>query len=169
MNYQIIGAICVIAACGCFGFLLAAHYIQHIRLVRQLIWALDYMECELQYRNTALADLCREASWQCTGQIRVLLRLSEELEAQVFPDVSICMASALARSGNFPRDIQQILHKLGQILGKFDLTGQLKELDIVRKECRDVLQELLADKDTRIRSYQTLGLCTGAAIAILFV
>lgn len=170
MNYQIIGAACVISACGGFGFILAAHHVQCIQLVRQLIGALDYMACELQYRSTALPQLCRDTALQCKGRIKLLFTfLSDELELQISPNVSYCMEAAIERSGDFPKCVQQIFHMLGQSFGNFDLSGQLKGLEAARKECRELLQTLLVNKDTRVRSYQTLGLCAGAAIAILFI
>ena len=58
---------------------------------------------------------------------------------------------------------------LGRWLGRFDLDGQLKGLDAVRQECRRHLEELNNNREVRLRSYQTLGLCAGAAIAILFI
>lgn len=170
MNYQIIGAVCIVSACGGFGFILAARHIQSIQLVRQLISALDYMACELQYRNTALPELCRDTAIQCKGRIKLLFAfLSDELESQISPNVSYCMNAAVEKSGDFPSCLQQIFHMLGYSLGRFDLSGQLKGLEAARKECRELLQTLLLNKDTRIRSYQTLGLCAGAAIAILFI
>ena len=170
MNYQIVGAVCVISSCGGFGFLLAAHYLQNIQLVRQMIGALDYMACELQYRGTALPELCREASTQCQGRMRSFFAmLSGELESQTFPNASLCVAAVLAKSNDLPISVQHICRMFGQCLGRFDLPGQLEGLEAARKECRELLQKHLANKENRIRSYQTLGLCAGAAIAILFV
>ena len=54
-------------------------------------------------------------------------------------------------------------------IGRFDLEGQLQGLESVRVYCRDQLDNLAKDRDVRLRSYQTLGLCAGAALAILFV
>lgn len=170
MNYKMIGAVCVVAACGGCGFLFAAQYIQRVRLLRQLIAALDYMECELQYRNTALPELCDQTAQQCQGKIKTLfLTLSDELEAQISPNVALCMDITLKRCSDLPEQIKEMCTVLGRSLGKFDLHGQLKGLEATRSECREKLEMLLHNKDARIRSYQTLGLCAGAALAILFV
>lgn len=170
MNYKFFGAVCVIAACGGFGFLMAAQHMQRIHLLRELISALDYMECELQYRSTALPELCFQTAQQSRGKIKALLQfLSEELEAQISPNVSLCIAIALERCGELPDVIKNMCGYLGNSLGKFDLMGQLKGLDETRLVCRNQLETLLRNKDIRTHSYQTLGLCAGAAIAILFV
>ena len=170
MNLKLFGAICVIVGCGGWGFLVAAQYLQRIRLLRQLVGALDYMECELQYRSTALPALCRQTAQECSGKIRLLfLTLSEELEAQICPNVERCMAAALQRCGDLPRVIVHSCRNLGNTLGKFDLQGQLRGLDGIRQECRQKLQHLQTNHEARLRSYQTLGLCAGAALAILFI
>jgi len=49
------------------------------------------------------------------------------------------------------------------------MEGQLKGLESVRQECRRQVETLSYNRDARLRSYQTLGLCAGAALAILFV
>ena len=58
---------------------------------------------------------------------------------------------------------------LGTSLGRFDLTGQLNGLEQVRSHCRRELEALAGNRDQRVRGYQTLGICAGAALAILFV
>ena len=50
----------------------------------------------------------------------------------------------------------------------FDLAGQLKSLKALQRACQDALVSLERDKDVRMRNYQTLGLCAGAALAIIF-
>ena len=58
---------------------------------------------------------------------------------------------------------------LGASLGRFDLQGQLQGIESVRAQCRKDLAELEDNRDQRLRSYQTLGLCAGCALAILFL
>ena len=170
MSIKLFGVICVISGCGGWGFLVAAQYMQRTRLLRCLLGALDYMECELQYRSTALPTLCRQTAEQCSGKIgRLFLLLSEELEAQISPNVELCMASVLTRYSDFPRSVTRLLRSLGNSLGKFDLDGQIRGLDAIRQETRQKLEQLQKNHETRIRSYQTLGLCAGTAIAILFM
>lgn len=170
MNYKIFGAVCVIAGCGGWGFLIAAQYLRKIRLLRQLAAALDYMECELQYRATTLPVLCCQTGEQSTGKLKTLfLKLGEELEAQISPNVECCMASALEKCGDLPAVIKRLCRELGCNMGKFDLQGQLRGLDATRMECRQRLEQLQRNQEARLRSYQTLGLCAGAALVILFI
>lgn len=170
MEYKWIGAILTVAGCGGFGFTLAAMHRHEERSLRQLIAVLDYMACELQFRMTPLPELCRQASRESHGPVReVLLRLGNELDHQISPDVAGCMRTALSAAGDIPKQTSDNLTLLGNSLGRFDLDGQLGGLESVRSACRRDLEALTKDRDVRLRSYQTLGLCAGAALAILLI
>ena len=170
MSIKWFGAILVIVACGGVGFSMAAGCKREEWALRSFISALDFMTCELQFRLTPLPDLCRQAGKECRGIIgSVLTELARELESQIIPDADSCMYAAISRFDNIPNTTAEALRLLGTSLGRFDLQGQLQGLEQVRSHCRRELERLTADKDQRIRSYQTLGVCAGAALAILFV
>lgn len=170
MNVKIIGAALIIAGCGGVGFSMAAAHRREEKSLRQLIRALDFMGCELQYRLTPLPELCRCAAAESGGAVSHLLaNLATELEAQVAPDAASCMNAALSKTKGLPQRTRKNLMLLGSSLGQFDLQGQLTGLEAARKQCRRELDELSRDRDVRLRSYQTLGLCAGSALAILFM
>lgn len=170
MTIKWIGAILIIIGCGGVGFSIAAAHRAEERQLQILIGALDYMQCELQYRLTPLPELCRQTAAQAGGAVRAVFTvLADELENQISPDVSCCLTAALSKIPDIPKYTQASLRNLGKTLGRFDLDGQLLGLEAVRQECRRNLDSLTANRETRLRSYQTLGLCAGAALAILFI
>lgn len=169
MSEKWLGAILIIGSCGGFGFSLASEYRKKERAFRQLLRALSYMECELQYRLTPLPELCRLAAQETDGIIRdVLFRLAGEMEGQTAPDAEICMKSVLQSTPSIPKPLGKHLQILGKTLGQFDLPGQLKELEGAQAACKRELEEIKSHRETTTKSYQVLGLCAGAALAILF-
>ena len=66
-------------------------------------------------------------------------------------------------------NVSKIAITLGRTLGRFDLDGQLIGLENARRDCRRAVDALSENRDNRLRCYQTLGLCAGAALAILFI
>lgn len=170
MEYKWIGAALVILSCGGFGFSLCAAQKQEEWTLRQLAAALDYMQCELQYRLTPLPELCRQAGQHGKGIIRqVFVKLAEELECQLTYDVATCMHTVLQTLEQLQPKTRSYLQLLGESMGRFDLDGQMKGLEAVRQQCREDIHNLTVDKSVRLRSYQTLGLCAGAALVILFI
>ena len=170
MDCKWIGAVLIVVGCGGFGFSLCAEHRHQEKSLRGLIAILDFMACELQYRMTPLPELCRMASEETTGILRRVFHiLSEELEQNTAPDVSAAMDTALRTGGELPEKTRDQLLALGRSMGRFDLTGQLSALESVRAGCRRDLEAFSAGREVRLRNYQTLGLCAGAALAIILI
>lgn len=170
MTIKIYGAIFVILACSGFGFSLAAAYLKEVRALRNLIKAVNYMKSELQYRYTALPELCAHAAQVTDGCVRKFFSLlAEELESQICPNTGQCVLNVLARQQDLPSPAKEIVTDLGKSLGVFGLSGQLDGLLQIQAACEDKLAGLTKHQDIRVRSYQTLGVCAGAALAILLV
>lgn len=169
MTLKIFGALCIVAACGGMGYSMAMAHKREEHSLRQLIGVLDHMGCELQYRLTPLPELCRCAAEETSGAVGQALKvLTQELESQISPDASSCMSAAVEKVNRLAPSVRKNLLTLGLSLGRFDLQGQLRGIEGVRAQCRSDLDALEKNRDARLRSYQTLGLCAGCALAILF-
>ena len=170
MSYKLVGSICVLAASGIFGVALAYHHLQSIKLMENLITILHDMECELRYRRTSLPQLCRQIGDQRSGKLsEVFLILSEEMDQQIKSDAYRCMLVALEKANVSDPHIYGALQELGNSFGRFDVDGQVRGLKRIREKCELDYKVLLEKKKNYLYSYQTLGLCAGAAIVILFV
>ncbi len=170
MLLKFIGAFCVIIGCGAVGFRIAAVYRYEEKCMRQLLDTVSYMIWELNYRLTPLPTLCRQAASRKNGAVyRFLLNLANEMDAQLSPNVALCCKVCLDKQKDLPTQSRKLIEILGSNLGKFDLDGQIDSLNTLKAEIQRQLESHCKDKDVRIRSYQTLGLCAGAAMAILFV
>ena len=170
MTLKTFGIILVVLGCSGAGFLMAVNYRLEEKSLKQLVRILDYMESELQCRLTAFPELCRQISRDFDGiPGRILGELSIEMDSQISPDIKCCMQTVLARKKDTPPITRKMLEILSRSAGRFDLNGQIRNLESVRFECNRNIELLENNKDARLRSYQTLGLCAGAALAILLV
>ena len=170
MNYKWMGAMLIVAACGAVGFGLAGAYRREEQTLGQLMGALDYMICELRYRLTPLPELFRLAAEESRGWVAAALKESSEaLNRQTEPDAEGCIRASLERMAGLPGKTAEAFGVLAAGLGRFNLEGQLQGLEAARSHCRRELDMLRSGREARLRSYQTLGLCAGAALAILFV
>lgn len=168
MYPKIIGAVLVIACCGSYGMLLANGQRKEVVMLHQLIRAISTMVSELEYRLTPLPELCRIAGDSATMPLqRTFHEIADALSDQVFPDVRKVFATVLQRNKALPKHTSEHLLLLGQTLGKFDLPGQLRGLELCKQEILHKLNEMERNQQQRLRSYQTLGFCAGAALAIL--
>ncbi len=170
MSLRYIGAILIFISCGAVGFIMAANYRREERCLSRMVQILDHMQCELEYRLTPLPQLCTLVSQQETGCLhKVFASLVQELESQIAPDVATCMQAALSGIKDIPTATRQTLTALGSCLGKYDLSGQINEIKSVKQNAQSILDKIRSHQDLRLRSYQTLGLCIGAGLAILLL
>lgn len=170
MDIRWIGAALVVGSCAAAGFHMAAQHRWETSLLKQLLTIMDYMECELQYRRTPLPELCMTAAGKATGILGEVLRaLSKSLESCISPSAEQCMRAVLACFDRLPATAKEILLLFGNSLGEFDLEGQINGLKAVKLECHRQLDARRNNQEERIRSYQTLGVCAGAGLAILFI
>lgn len=170
MNYKWIGAVLVIIGCGGFGFLVASASKQEEKHLRELLEAIAFMISELQYQLTPLPELLQRAADYTSGALKqVFSTLGEELSGQAAPDAESCVRSALEKCHSLPVLTGNILRFMGRSLGKFNLSGQMNGLILVKEACKENLQKLTKDRAERLRSYRTLGVCAGIALAILLI
>lgn len=170
MGYEMFGAALIIGGCGEFGICLGASVRREVRELEGLLRALDLMENQLQYRLTPLPDLCRMAGKEASGAVgQVFENLARELDRQTAPEVAGCMKAALRQQRGLSPEMGRALAGLGRELGRFDLPGQLRGLERARGRCQRMLEEIRKNRVARLREYRTLGLCAGAALAILLL
>ena len=166
---RFVGAALLVSGCGGFGFSLAYTHRKEVSMLRQLIQALQEMEWELKYRLTELPDLCRIAGDIVKSPLKdIFYTLSGKLDHHEVDDISGCMNMILIGM-DLPRQVRKNMRMLGSSLGKYELDGQLQGLELIRKQCAKDLQELETGSSQRLRNYQTLTLCAGIALAILFI
>lgn len=170
MIIKLIGVVFVIVSCGSVGFKIASNYKKEENSLRNLVHILNYMESELQYRLMPLPELCRQVARTFSGiPGNIFTYFADEMEMQKYVEPVQCITTVLNHTKSIPPITRTKLELLGQFIGRFDLDGQIKDLEAVRIECETKLTLLCNNRESRLRSYQTLGLCAGAALAILFV
>lgn len=170
MTPKFLGACMIISACGAMGMSLAATHRQKERLLQSILSAVHYMRCELEYRMTPLPQLMHLCAEETDGMIRKVFHvMAEELARRDVSQPSECMQIAVDRCPKLPPMVKEKLLLLGNSLGRFDLSGQLAGIEMVSAICKRDLDGLLHNREGRLRSYITLGICAGVALVIVYL
>lgn len=166
---RFIGAGCIFLGCGSFGFAMAASNRREESELLRWLAALEYMSCELSYKLMPLNALCRDAAEHSAGTVRQFLTaLAVCLERKTSPDAQLCVYEVLVHLDTTPC-LRRLFRDFGTTLGKFDLPGQLRGLESAIRSAGEALRTLRDGASERRHRYQTLGLCAGAAMAILLL
>lgn len=164
------GILLVILGASGFGCTMALGVRRQAALLRQLLSALEQMKGEIAYQKTPLPELMRLLSLSCSGALAAFFgQAAGDLHLRQEGSVYAIFKKALSAAppSAFPPQVRLVLLNLGKGLGKYDLERQLQSIDLAAERLQSLLDALQADQRARIRSYCTLGVCAGAAIAIL--
>lgn len=170
MYIKLIGAFLIVGSCSIAGFQIAAAHLRETGILKQIIMAMDYMESELVYRRTPLPELCAEAACKSSGMLHdILLDFSKALNDHASSNAESCVKEVLSHFSNFPAVGKQMLMQFGSSAGIFELDGQISSLKAVKQECHRQLTVRQENQEVRLRSYRTLGICAGAALAVILI
>ena len=170
MTIKLFGALFIIVGCGGFGMSMCIYHKRAEQELHQLILALQWMICELSCRCTPLPELFRGSAASSSGVVQCLLmKLADEFACCSEPDAAACVDKVLASHIFLSPELQTHFLSFGVSLGRFDLEGQQQGIQTVIRQAEHTLGQLTENRTQRLRSYQTLGLCAGAALAILLL
>lgn len=156
----------LMGAAGTGGSMALAVYRSNV-LLRQLLAAMELLHSELSFRRTPLPEAMEALAHASQGAVAAFFQaMAQDLALRQERSVAVIMRKNLMRS-SFTPQARRILQQLGNGLGQYDLDSQLRAVSLAEKRLQERLDEARAQQAGRIRSYCTLGVCAGLAIAIL--
>ena len=169
---KLLGVLLVVVGSAAFGFGSASGIRRQIRLLQELIARLQDMKSQIAYRMTPLPELLEQMAVACHTELAAFFTaFAENMTGNMLMSVPVAASMALECTHNLPLDAegQETLRTFCQSLGLYDLDGQLAALNLAQTRLQQQLDTLEASKRARCRSYQTIGVCAGLAIAVILV
>ena len=154
---RMIGAALVVLSSGAVGFGFARAVKLQCAQLEGLLWALDTMQSEMSARLTPLRR-------QRPSGFRKKSR-------DILLPVPVCFKRGFQQAKGFrPGDESvQALYGLSLNLGRFDLESQLAAIERTKASVTAALLALQGQKRARCRSYETIGICAGLALAVMLL
>ena len=155
------------------GALYAIRFTKEHRLkeayFEELLMILEHFLWELQTNLSPLNICCQVASCSGKGKMsQIMAQLAHYLVQGSGQSPETCMDLVL-EGQDIPLVLRHRLHQLADTLGRYDLSGQIGGIRAVQELCRRDLHALTVQRAKNVKSCQALGLCTGAAVAILLL
>ena len=167
-----IGALCVMLGASVMGFGYAAAVRRQGTRLAALIGSLTYMKGEIEYRRTPLPEvfllLADSAAEKCVG--RFWQHCAEALARGTGFGVQSAFRAAMRKSAlELPPEAVQTMLVLGTSLGQFGLEGQERAIALSIERLAALLERLEQGRAARCRSYATIGVCAGLAVAVILL
>ena len=166
---RFVGAAMIILGAGSFGIAKTAQFYRQQRQLRSFLNALEILKCEMDYTLYPLPKLCRITAERSDRVCAEFLRkYADSL------DRGSCRSTA-AREAFFsvncvlPQDASMAVLELFSALGRYDVDGEANLLKLTQHRLKAALERGETEKRPMVKGYTILGVCTGAAVAILLV
>ena len=169
MNFQISGAMFILLGCAGIGFSAARNHKQKIQVVQSFLNLTDNIITELSCKITPLPELCTFAVTSNSCFYCIMHSFAKAMDNHLAPTPLACMNAVLNMHPEPCSEYRQCLLDLADILGNYDLNGQVKQLENVLDKWGKKLKELEADLTLKLRYYRLLGICVGASLVIILV
>ena len=169
---KLIGLSLILAASGAVGAGLAGTVRRQQAQTLALIDALLRIRHELQYRLTPLPEIFAALGGSRNREIAEFFsRLAALLSSAQTCTVGYACRQALRRTERLciPAGVRTALMSLFDTLGKYDLDGNLQALDLALGRLREEARQLQGSAAARCKTYVTLGVCTGLAVAVILI
>lgn len=159
----------IILGAGSFGIAKTAQFYRQQRQLRSFLNALEILKCEMEYTLYPLPKLCRITAERSDRICADFLRMYADSL-----DGGACRSAAAREAFNavkcvLPQDAGMAVLDLFSALGRYEVDGETNLLKLTQHRLKAALERGEAEKRPMAKGYTILGVCTGAAVAILLV
>ncbi len=170
LSVKLIGALMIVGSSTWVGIHSARALKRSDRRLKALRASLTLMENELRYTNIRFRPLCERLAEAAEGEVAAFFRdLAEQAAEESFRPAGAMKLAAERTRLSLPPAAQFALEQLIDGFGRYDLEGQLRQIALAESAVERQLEHDRLDLESRCRTYELLGFCTGAALLILVI
>jgi len=150
------------------GAVMASRYTNRYKELKECKLALSILQTNIEYTMMPIPDIFRDIAQKVKQPIAGLFQTAvENME-------NCCAGEAWEKSleivgTNLIKEDKDALQNLSKLLGKTDIEGQVKEIQLVNHFLDTQIQEALSAKNKNGKLYRTLGVVSGLTIVIMIL
>lgn len=166
MIVKYISLMMIMFSCSYIGILISRKYIKREAELIEFKKALNILETKIQFTYEPLVEIFLDISNKIENNIGkifynasiYLKKYSAEIAWNKSIDESIT---------NLSKEDKNVLKGMGKLLGKTDIQGQLKQIQLVKTFLDNQLLQASEEKKKNEKLYRTLGITFGIMIVII--
>lgn len=169
---KFLGALLLAGGTAALG-LNAAHRLSvRLQVLSSLLTALQLMQAEIAFRQTPVPELLEQLTHQlpppADGLFALCAQRGEELGRVPFSEIWRESVES-CRGLELSRQERRELAAIGNILGRYDVDGQLAALAALERRVEQLFSQAQQERDSRSKVFSALGIVTGLALIILLL
>ena len=169
---KLIGVVFIVISAGTVGFRLARQLRLRCTMLRQLQSALHVLKNEIAFCATPVPRAFAKMAASLEGALAELFaRASGAMDKRCWLTPSSAMEYAMQEVPGFEQGdkVRDILLELAGKLGQYDLDSQIQGIGLAMTQLDEERQAAERERSVKSKTYETLGVCAGLAVAILLL
>ena len=165
------GFILIVTGAAASGSLLAAGVRRSVRQCTAMQNALAFMKAEIEFHLTPLDQISMQMASMLPQPLSLVFRsVSRDIRRMpgVLPGSLMRRALNVHRNKITP-ELSKILADLFELLGKQDVLAQVRAAELAEARLKQEIHRIEAEKKDRCRTYRTIGICAGLAVAVILI
>ena len=166
---KLMGIVIIVASAGSVGFGIASSLKKRCALLRKLLSALQILKNEITFCATPLPQAFALIAASMDGMTaRVFSAAAKDMDRRRWLTPQAALEKALEQE-SVDAQLRDTLCSLGAGLGKYDRDEQARTIDLTQLRLEELLRNAERERSVRSKTYETLGICAGLALAILLI
>lgn len=150
------------------GILIASRYANRVKELKEMKSALNIFETKIKFTCDSVPEIFDEIGLQMGGNIGNIFEISSKKMKELSAGEA-WVQSIEGTESNLNKEDKQILKKLGKMLGKTDMEGQISEIKLVNNFLDTQIDIAEGEKSKNEKMYKTLGGIIGLTLVIIFI
>jgi len=166
IKYLILLMICLYSIF--IGYLLSNKYKQRVEELREIKNLLGMLKTKIRFTYEPLPEILKESAESFNGNI---LKLIENVKIKInIMTAGTAWQKAIDETDlNLNLEDKNILKKMGNLLGRTDVEGQLSEIEVTENFLNKQIEKAEQEKIKNEKMYKTLGIITGIGLVIILI
>lgn len=171
---KIVGAVLLISATSMYGFQMGNAYLKRIDNLKELKKCIILLDGELKYNNTPLRIAMEKIALRNQSVFSLFFKkVAELMECDKSMDISEAWEESVNKIINEDycfkdNDISKLI-EFGRTMGNLDSESRQSAFEGYMFEIDMDVEEVLEDKDNKVKMFRTLGIMAGLFITVLIV
>ena len=167
MIFKIIALVIIFIVCSLIGIILSYEFIRREQELKDIILMLEKLKTQIEYSHTTVKDIMLSLSnefLKLSFLNDAYLLMCQKNSFKTAWEVAINQSNLRIKNAD-----KNLLHKLGDIIGSYDVSTQIKEIKIIEKFLNASLEVSIQEKQKKTHLYQSLGVLGGLMLVMIIV
>lgn len=163
---KLIGCVLIVSACFLAGYTMSRNLIVRRDFLKSFIVLLSSLSTNIRYYSS---DIFALVSLSAKDEELSYFRFDDALHNQPFEISWDEKISLLPKSLSLKKSDKELLCEFGRELGKTDIDGQLKHIELYKTVFEKQLYSAEDEISKKSKLYKTMGLFVGISIALMMI